>query len=80
MKNCNYLKSILLTLLFSLSLFAQERALLKVSNPPNLDISDEDIVSFVVEADSNFIDWVKISGDKNSTFNIKVNPFHNYYC
>lgn len=86
MRSCKYLRNILIIILFALSLFAQEASILKIVNPPNEDINDEDIVSFVVEADNNFVDWIIISNksndsnESNETFDIKVNPTHTHYC
>lgn len=80
MKSCRYKKIILFIILFSLSLFAGQTAALKVVNPSQAGISEENIISFVVEADAAFVDFIAISNDRNETFNIEINPKRSHYC
>jgi hypothetical protein len=80
MKSCTYKKIILFITLFSLSLFAGQTAALKVVNPSQAGISEENIISFVVEADAAFVDFIAISNDRNETFNIEINPKRSHYC
>lgn len=80
MRSCIYIKTITLMTLFSLWLFAGETLPLKVVNPSQTGISEENIVSFVVEADAALIDVIAISNDRNETFKIQVNPKRSHYC
>lgn len=80
MKSYMYIKTALFIALFSIALSAQEAAAFMIVNPPLAQISQESIVSFVVEADSASVDSVVIVGDANETFAIEVNPKRSHYC
>lgn len=75
-----HLKYIVLLTLFFLSLSAEQTQSLKIVNPSNAQISEENVISFIVEVNSTAIDFVMITTDTNETFRIKINPNRSHYC
>ncbi|MCW8895598.1 cytochrome c3 family protein [Sulfurimonas sp.] len=80
MRRSMLLSYMVFIMLFSLSLFAQQAQLLKIVAPSPTQISQENIVSFVIEADKSTVDLITITTDANATFNIQVNPNKTHYC
>lgn len=80
MRRYGFMKYIFFLILSCIWLFAQEALPLKIINPADLYIREENIVSFVVEAEASLVDSIAITTDKNETFNIEVNPKKTHYC
>ena len=69
----------LFSLIFlSTSVYAQE--IMKIVNPQPLSLNDEDIASFVIEANSENIDFIEIENDSKHTVKLKVNSKRTHYC
>ena len=80
MRNRLKFNYIFLMIVLLFPLFALEAQILKITNPSDLQIYQEDRISFVVEAKKEEVDWIKIITDKNETHNIKVNSTRSHYC
>ncbi len=76
----SFLRSLFLILLFCGVLFSQESDVVKIVNPLPFHVSEEDIVSFVVEANSSDVSLITINTDRNETFSINTNPSRSHYC
>lgn len=75
-----HVRYLFFVLFFSALLFAQDKEILKIVSPLPIQITEENIISFVVEANKEEVDWIKISTDMNETFNINVNAKRSHYC
>ncbi|MCK9472132.1 cytochrome c3 family protein [Sulfurimonas sp.] len=74
------IKYILSLLFCSFLLFAQDETGFRLLNPQISSINEERIASFVIEADSQKIDFISITTDANKTFSIEVNEERSHYC
>lgn len=74
-----YLSSLLI-FLFSSSVLAKETEAFKIINPAPYHISEEDLVSVVVEVNSSLIDYFIILNDSNLAQRVEVNSNRSHYC
>lgn len=76
----NSIKKIIFILIIPFSLLAEDTQIFRVINPLKADISQENISSFVVEADAKNIDKIIITTDVNATYILEVKAGRSHYC
>jgi predicted CXXCH cytochrome family protein len=79
-KSYRCVKYIIFTTLFSFSLSAEQTEILKIIHPSEARISEENIISVVIETQNTSLDSMIISNDMNETFHININSSRTHYC
>jgi predicted CXXCH cytochrome family protein len=75
-----HVKYLCFVLLFSTFIFAINTQAMEIITPSQKHISEENIVSFVIQANSADVNLLILTTDKNETFNINVDPSLSHYC
>lgn len=75
-----HVKYLRLIIFISTFILAVNIQAIQIVTPMQKQISEENIVSFVIEVKSEDVNLLVLSTDKNETFSINVNPSRSHYC